>query len=230
MNAKTIQHFYSEFLGTFALVFVGSGAIIIASRAEGVDALLKVAVAHGLVLSIMVSAFKRISAHFNPAVTIAFLSRKRITPGMAGIHIGAQVLGAIVAAFALKHALPEALFNAGFGGTQSVDSMITAGQAWALEAIATFFLMSAIYGTCVDSRSPNIGGFGVGLTVAFDILVIGPLTGASMNPARTLGPMIAYGNYTGFIAIYLTAPIAGAILAAVFYEQFILKADQEATV
>jgi MIP family channel proteins len=229
MNAKSWQHFYSEFLGTFALVFVGSGAIIVASGAEG-DGLLKVAVAHGLVLSIMVSAFKRISAHFNPAVTIAFLARGRIPLYMALIHIGAQVLGAVAAAFALKAAMPPSLFTAGFGGVQSVAPAIDGIQAWALEAIATFFLMSAIYGTCVDGRSPNIGGFGVGLTVAFDILMIGPLTGASMNPARTFGPMLAYGNFTGYIAIYLTAPIVGALFAAVFYEQFIMRADQEPTV
>jgi aquaporin Z len=228
MNAKSIQHFYSEFLGTFALVFIGSGAIIVASSAEG-DGLLKVAVAHGLVLSIMVSSFKRISAHFNPAVTIAFLATRRIPPYMAGIHIVAQLLGAIVAAFALKAVLPEALFAAGFGGTQSVAPSITSFQAFALELIATFFLMSAIYGTCVDNRSPNIGGFGVGLTVAFCILMIGPLTGASLNPWRTLGPMLAYGNLTG-LAIYIFAPIIGAVLAAKFYENFILKADQETSV
>jgi aquaporin Z len=228
MNAKTIQHFYSEFLGTFALVFVGSGAIIVASAAEG-DGLLKVAVAHGLVLSVMVTAFKRISAHFNPAVTIAFLATRRIPPYMAGIHIIAQVLGAIVAAMALKYSLPETLFASGFGGTQSVAPLISGGQAWALEAVATFFLMTAIYGTCVDSRSPNVGGFGVGLTLAFSILMIGPLTGASLNPARTLGPMVAYNNYTALL-IYLTAPVIGAIAGAKFYESFILKADQEPTV
>lgn len=227
MNDKTLQHFYSEFLGTFALVFVGSGAIIVASGA-GEDGLLKVAIAHGLVLSVMVSAFKRISAHFNPAVTIAFLATRRITPYMAGIHLVAQVLGAIMAAFALKLAMPESLFASGFGGTQSILPIVSAGQAWGLELIATFFLMSAIYGTCVDSRSPNVGGFGVGLAVAFDILMIGPLTGASMNPARTLGPMLAYGNLTGLI-IYMTAPFVGAILAAKFYERFILTADDAAT-
>jgi glycerol uptake facilitator-like aquaporin len=107
--------------------------------------------------------------------------------------------------------------------------LISGGQAWALEAVATFFLMTAIYGTCVDSRSPNVGGFGVGLTLAFSILMIGPLTGASLNPARTLGPMVAYNNYTALL-IYLTAPVIGAIAGAKFYESFILKADQEPTV
>jgi MIP family channel proteins len=222
-DKKFAQHFYSEFLGTFALVFIGSGAIMIASGTD-VDALLKVAVAHGLVLGVMVSAFKRIAAHFNPAVTIAFLVTRRLPMQYAIIHIAAQVVGAVAAAFALKMLMPEALFTSGFGGTQSVAGSINFGQAWALEAIATFFLMTAIYGTCVDSRSPNIGGFGVGLTVAFCILMIGPLTGASLNPARTFGPMLAYGNFTGGI-IYLTAPVVGAVFAALFYERFILKAD-----
>jgi MIP family channel proteins len=224
MNAKTLQHFYSEFLGTFALVFIGGGAIVMAAKNNGT--ILDIALAHGLVLGIMVSAFKRIAAHFNPAVTIAFLFARRITPSMAGIHLIAQLLGAIVAAFAVKYLVPADWYALSVGATQAIAVNITGTQAFVLEAMATFFLMTAIYGTCVDGRAPNVGGFAVGLTIAFDILAIGPLTGGSMNPARSFGPALAYGTFEAQ-AIYWAAPILGAIVAAQFYEHFILKADKE---
>ena len=221
MNAQIVRHSYSEFLGTFALVFVGSGAIMTASTTAG-GSLLDIAVAHGLAMSIMCTMFMPIAAHFNPAVTIGFLFTRRISPMMAGIHIVAQVVGAVLAAFALKALFPEPVFALTHGGGQQINPEISGVHAWVLEAIATFFFMTAIYGTAVDKRSPNIGGFGIGLAIAFDILMIGPLTGASMNPARTFGPMVAHGSYEA-LAIYLTAPIVGAVLAALAYENLILK-------
>lgn len=222
MNDKTLRHFYSEFLGTFALVFVGSGAIIMAAKNNG--SILDIALAHGLVLGIMVSAFMRVAAHFNPAVTIGFLFARRIEPSMAAVHIIAQFLAATFAAFALKFLVPADWYALAVGGTQSVNPAVTGTQAFAIEAIATFFLMTAIYGTAVDGRAPKVGGFAIGLTIAFDILAFGPLTGASMNPARSLGPAIAYGVFEAQ-AIYMTAPVLGAILAAQLHERLILKPD-----
>jgi MIP family channel proteins len=221
MNGQLVRHTYSEFLGTFALVFVGSAAIMTASSTSS-GSILDIAVAHGLVLSIMCTVFMPIAAHFNPAVTIGFLFTRRITPGMAGVHIVAQVVGAVLAAFALKALFPEPVFALTHGGGQQINPDVSGVHAWVLEMIATFFFMTAIYGTAVDKRTPNIGGFGIGLAIAFDILMIGPLTGASMNPARTFGPMVAHGSYEAFI-IYLTAPIVGAVLAALAYENLILK-------
>jgi aquaporin Z len=227
MNDKTLQHFYSEFLGTFALVFIGGGAIVMAAKNNGT--ILDIAIAHGLVLGIMVSVFKRIAAHFNPAVTIGFLFTRRITPAMTLVHLVAQLIGAIAAAYAVKFLVPPDWYALSLGATQAINASVSGTQAIFLEAIATFFLMTAIYGTCVDSRSPSVGGFAVGLTIAFDILAIGPLTGASMNPARTLGPAIAFGVFEAQ-AIYWIGPVIGAILAAQLYERFILKADGDARV
>jgi MIP family channel proteins len=224
MNSQFTRHAYSEFLGTFALVFVGSGAIMLREASGGT--LLEVALAHGLVLGIMVSAFMSIAAHFNPAVTIAFMFTRRITPSLALLHIIVQCIGAIAAAFALKALFPAAVFAATHGGGQAITRDITGTQAWALEGIATFFLMTAIYGTAVDPRAPKVGGFAIGLTIAFDILAIGPLTGGSMNPARSLGPAIAYGTREAQ-GIYITAPVIGALLAALAYEYFILKREPE---
>jgi MIP family channel proteins len=226
MNAQITRHFYSEFLGTFALVFIGSGAIITAAKNAG--GLVEVALAHGLVLGVMVSVFKRIAAHFNPAVTIAFFAMKRLPVNLTIVHLVAQFAGAILAAFALKAVLPSGWYALAAGGTPAVDVSVTGTQAWILEALATFFLMTSIYGTCVDKRAPDVGGFGVGLTLAFAIFVLGPITGASLNPARSFGPAMAYGVFEAQ-AIYFTAPVIGAILAALAYEKLILRDDPAQT-
>jgi MIP family channel proteins len=160
--------------------------------------------------------------HFNPAVTTALLVARRITTTVAGVHIVAQLLGAVVAAMALKMTMPAAVFAATQGGGQSIALEITATQAIILEAIATFFLMNVIYGTAVNVDAPRIGGLAIGLTIAADILVIGPLTGASMNPARSFGPAIASGVLAGQV-IYWVGPILGAIAAAMLWEFGILK-------
>jgi MIP family channel proteins len=214
------RHFIAEFVGTFALVFIGSGAIIRGGT------LLEVAVAHGLVLSVMVTALMRISGHFNPAVTISFMAVRRIEPVMGVVYIIAQILGATAAAYALKAIMPANLFEATRAGGQMVAGSITFGGAVALEMIATFFLVWVIFGTAVDPDAPRVGGFAIGLTIAADILVIGPLTGASMNPARSLGPAIASGVMEAQ-AVYWIGPIVGALIAAIVYDRVFLPRAPE---
>jgi MIP family channel proteins len=216
------KNFIAEFIGTFALVFVGGGAIMMVQHTGNSAGLLQVALAHGLILALMVSAFMNVSGgQFNPAVTFALLVGRRITPTVAGVHIVAQFAGAVVAAFALKMTMPSALFVAAQGGGQSIALDVTAMQAIMLEAIATFFLMAVIYGTAVADTAPKIGGLAIGLTIAADILAIGPLTGASMNPARSFGPAIASGVLAGQF-IYWVGPILGAIVATLVWEYGIL--------
>ena len=221
-----LRHFVAEFLGTFALVFVGGAAIISVARAGAPDGLLLVALAHGLILSIMVSSLMRISGHFNPAVTIGFIVARRIDPMMAGIYIVAQLLGAVVAAYVLKTAFPADAFAAAHGTIQEIASDVTGTQAWILEALATFFLVFTVFGTAVDPKAPHIGGFGIGLVVTADILAIGPITGASMNPARSFGPALVSGLYQGQF-IYWTAPIAGSIVAALLYDSLFIRHRHE---
>jgi MIP family channel proteins len=220
----SIRHFLSEFIGTFALTFVGSAAIMQATQGGG--NLVAVALAHGLVLAIFVSAFMHIGAHFNPAVTLGMLVVRRIEPFMAGLYIVAQVAGATAAAFLLKFAFPAALFAATRGGGQSVSLDITSGQAFLLEMVGTMFLVWAIFGTAVDHRAPRIGGLGVGFALAVDILAFGNLTGSSVNPARSFGPAFASGIYEAQ-GIYWLAPITGAIIAALVYEKFLLTDEPE---
>ncbi len=221
-----LRHFAAEFIGIFALVFVGGGAIMMARATGDASGLVPVALAHGLILSVMVTAMMRISGHFNPAVTLGFLATRRIEPIMAGLYILAQLLGAMLAAYALRATFPDVLFTATRGGGQSISLDITGGQALALEAIATFLLMIAVFGTAVDPRAPKVGGFAIGLTVTANTLMIGPLTGASMNPARSFGPAVASGIFEGQW-VFWTGPILGAVAGALLYDQLFLPREPE---
>ncbi|MDB4907372.1 MAG: major intrinsic protein [Gemmatimonadetes bacterium] len=218
----SVRHFVAEFVGTFALVFIGGAAIITAEITHSPSGLLNVALAHGLILALLVTATMRISGHFNPAVTLGFLSVRRIEPMMAGVYIIAQIFAAIIAAYALKSLFPAGAAMATRLGGQSVSLDITFAQAVVLEAIATFFLVFVIFGTAVDPQAPKVGGLAIGLTVAADILAIGPLTGGSMNPARSFGPAVASGIFEGQ-AVYWIGPIIGALVAAQLYDRLFLR-------
>lgn len=222
----SFRHFVAEFVGTFGLVFVGGAAIMVTDAGHIPNALLDVAFAHGLILALMVTATMRISGHLNPAVTLGFLAARRIDPIMAGVYIVAQVLAAMLAAYALKAFLPSAMTEGSRLGGQSISLDVTFGQAVALEAIATFFLVFVVFGTAVDPKAPRVGGFAIGLTVAADILAIGPLTGASMNPARSFGPAVASGIFEGQ-AVYWIGPIIGGIAAGLLYDTLFLRRDIE---
>lgn len=220
------RHFLAEFIGTFALVFVGSGAIMTAKMTGSSAGLIEVAMAHGLILGVMVSALMRISGHFNPAVTIGFLATRRIEAMMGALYIVAQLLGAVIAAYALKATFPEGVFAATRGGGQAISLDISGGQAFILEAIGTFFLVFTVFGTAVDTRSPKIGGLAIGFVLAADILAIGPLTGGSVNPARSFGPALASGVFEAQL-IYWLAPITGGIIAALLYDFLFLRRGAE---
>ena len=221
----SLRHATAEFVGIFALVFIGGGAIMMAKDAMGGH--LQVAIAHGVILAIMVTATMRVSGHLNPAVTIGFLVTRRIEPMMAAIYIVAQLLGAMAAAYALKATFPDAVFMAARGGGQMISLDLSTAQAIALEAIATFFLVFAVFGTAVDPQAPKVGGFAIGLVVMVDILAIGPLTGASMNPARSFGPAVASGIFEAQF-IYWIGPIIGSVVAALLYDRLFLPRAPEA--
>jgi aquaporin Z len=220
------RHFIAEFIGTFALVFVGGAAIMIAKDTNSPAGLIGIAFAHGLILAVMVSALMRISGHFNPAVTLGFLATKRIETSMAGIYILGQILGAIIGAYVLKFTFPFTLFEATRGGGQAIALQVSGSQAFALEAVATFFLVLVVFGTAVDPKAPRIGGLAIGFVLAADILAIGPLTGASVNPARSFGPAVASGIFEAQL-IYWLAPIVGGVAAALLYEHLFLRREME---
>ncbi len=219
----TWRHFTAEFVGTFALVFIGGGTIITSPLVQSQATVLSVALAHGLILALLVSATMAISGgHLNPAVTTGFLVTRRIDPMMAVIHWIAQFLGAIIAAYMLKALYPANVANLTLLGGQRISADTTLLQAIALEAIGTFFLVFVVFGTAVDKRGPKLGGMAIGLTIAADILAIGPLTGASMNPARSFGPAVVTHVFEGQTA-YWVGPILGGIVAALLYDRLFLR-------
>jgi aquaporin Z len=225
--------FVAEALGTFFLCFAGIAAII--STGEPINSgagLLGIALAHGLALSIAVSIFAGISgSHFNPAVTVGFLTTGRIAPPTAILYIIAQLVGATIAAFVCTQIFPGPAVDAAKLGIPLPPSAewVTTTIVLLTEFVLTFLLMTAIYGTAVDGRalSMKLGGFAIGLTVAFDILAAGKITGASMNPARSFGPALVHG-YFQWHWCYWVAPIAGAVVAAQLYEHFLLEPAEDA--
>lgn len=212
--------FVAEFIGTFALVLIGAGSII-----NGQAGLVGVALAHGLVIVVFGSALGAVSGgHFNPAVSLAMLATGRIDPIKAGGYIVSQLLGGIVAAFILTQVFPVEAVTAAKLGTPLLAPNVSIGVGIILEFITTFFLVLAIFGTAVDKRAPNLGALFIGLTVTLDILCIGPITGAAMNPARSFGPALIGGHMDNFW-LYWIAPVAGAVAAAFLYDGLFHKRE-----
>lgn len=219
------RHFAAEFIGIFALVFIGGGAIMSAAIAN-INGLLIASIAHGLIFALMITATMRISGHLNPAVTIGFLVTRRIEPVMAVVYIIAQLLGALVASYALKAVFPAAVVAATRLGGQFVTGDVSTLQAITCEAIATFFLVFVVFGTAVDPHAPKVGGFAIGLTVSAGILAIGSRTGGSMNPARSFGPAVVSGVFEGHL-VYWIGPIIGGCAAALLYDGLFLRRGKE---
>jgi MIP family channel proteins len=218
---KTFRVCLAEFIGTFYLCFPGIAAILANTPAVGANlGIVGIAFAHGLGLSLAIVCFGGISgAHVNPAVTIGFLTTRRIKPGLAVAYIISQLLGATTAAGFCRFIFPAQAVAQANLGIPLPAAWATTGVVLTAEFIMTFLLMTSIYGTAVDERGKavKIGGFGIGLTVAFDILAGGAVTGASMNPARSFGPALASGTWTDFW-VYVVGPVIGAGLGAFAYQ------------
>ncbi|MEQ1744709.1 MAG: aquaporin [Saprospiraceae bacterium] len=202
----------AESIGTFALVFFGTGAIIVNQQSGSAVMHPGIAVTFGLVVMTMIYTFGAISgAHINPAVTLAFSSTDRFERRLTLPYLGAQVVGALTASFMLAFLFPA---SSTLGATLPVDSPI---QSFTLELLLTFFLMLVILFS--SQGSPEIRPFAaiaIGGTVLMEALFAGPICGASMNPARSLAPAIVSGHFE-HLWIYLTAPVAGAWLAALVW-------------
>jgi MIP family channel proteins len=209
----------AEFIGTFALIFVGIGAI----RTAGHD-VLAVAVAHGLTIAAFVSATMHISGgQLNPAVTFGLLCGGHMTLPAAIRYWVAQLLGATAAAFILLWIFTRDVIINGtpqLASDAAAGPVITPGQGILVEAILTFFLVFVVHGTGVDERGRRVAGLAIGSTVTLDILFGGPLTGAAMNPARVFGPALAAGFWKAHY-VYWIGPLLGGALAGLVYRIFI---------
>lgn len=225
-----VRRVAAEFVGTFALVFVGVGSIVVGGSLVGV------ALAHGLVIAVMASAVGHISGgHFNPAVTFGFVVARRMDLGLAGAYWVTQLLAAVAAALALRVAFPDRLAGGGpielDGGVPVLNDAVGAGSGILVEAILTFFLVWVIFATAADPRGAfkSVAGLAIGLTITVDILAGGPLTGAAMNPARAFGPELVQGVWDDFW-IYWVGPLLGGGAAAIAYELLYLRPLEPAVV
>ena len=207
----------AELIGTFILVFLGAGAGAIASAGGG---LVGVALAHGFALVVIVYAWGSVSgAHVNPAVTFGIALTGRMDWGKAIVYWIAQLVGAALAGYALLFLLgPDTTLGQTTGSLTTASPMKTV----LLEAILTFILVTAVYGSAVAGRNGSAVGLAIGFVLVADILMGGPLTGASMNPARTFGPALAMGNFS-YLWMYVAGPLLGGGLAALVYNSLFLE-------
>lgn len=229
MRDRNAPALIAEAIGTFLFFFVGMGSVVLGTYlvANGGTSpgLLGVALAHGLVLAVLVSALGPVSGgHFNPAVTLAVWIMGRITPSRAGMYVIAQLVGALGAGFALKAVFPDA-WQATNIGSAALGAGISPAIGIAVEAVLTALLVFVVLGTAVDSRAPKIGGLAIGLAVAADILMGGPLTGAAMNPARWFGPAVAAGAFADWY-VWWIGPLLGAAVAALVYRYSLAESSR----
>lgn len=213
MPTDRLRSMVAEFIGTFALTFIGilalAGPVIVGATAASVD-LAVAAFAHGLTIAVMVAALGAISGgHFNPGVTFGFMVTGRMDPVTGGLYWVAQLLGAVVASYLI---MGMAGVEAVVAGTPGVAENVGTGMAVVLEAVATFFLVLVVFGTAVDQRAPkSVYPFAIGLTITLGIMAIGPLTGGALNPARALGPALAAGIWDRHYVYWLGPMIGGAL-------------------
>lgn len=203
-----MNKYIAEVLGTFALVFCGTGAIVINEQSGGVITHVGVAITFGLIVMAMIYALGGISgAHMNPAVTIAFTVAKRFPLKQVLPYIISQTVGAILASLTLKYLFPS---NQTLGATLPAGSAI---QSFVLEFILTFFLMLVIINVATGSKEQGMfAGLAIGSTVLLEAMFAGPVSGASMNPIRSIAPALVSGH-TKHLWVYILAPILGALFA-----------------
>ncbi|UUX93565.1 MIP/aquaporin family protein [Methanoplanus endosymbiosus] len=237
-----VKRSVAELIGTALLVYFGAGSAVIAllltqgsvhaseysigiGDAGGLSTWLAIGLAFGIVIAAVIYAFGRVSgAHINPAVTIALWAKGKFPAGDTGAYIVAQLIGAVFGSLLFAFSVgDQAVLIGGLGATAPFPG-ISMGEAILAEFIGTFVLMSVIMGVAVDEKAPSgFAGLIIGLTVAGIITTIGNISGASLNPARSFGPMVGDlllggPNVTGSFIIYLIGPILGAVVAVFLYE------------
>ncbi len=233
----------AELIATFGFVFLGTGAVAVAVQIMGNGELnssgfILVAIAHGLAITVFIAAIGRISGgHINPAVTIAAVVTRRMGLAKGVMYVGAQLVGAAAGAFFLLGVIPDA-FEGNLGvhslgtleqtiGATSVRTTIGPGVGVVTEMALTFFLVFVVFAAAMDTRgSASLAPFAIGFIVLVDHLVGVPLTGASMNPARSFGPALAAGEWADHW-VYWVGPIAGGIIAGVLYELVFVRWNKE---
>jgi MIP family channel proteins len=225
----------AELIGTFAFVFIGAGASAIVGDGVGLPGIAAIALAHGLTIMAFAFAYGPVSGgHMNPAVTVGVLAAGAMRTGEAVGYIVSQVVGGVIAAYLLRAVLdgpatglgtPALAHNLSLG-VSSVS--ITPLAGFAIEAVLAFFLVTIVLSTAVAGRAANLAPLAIGMTVTFNIIMGGALTGAAFNPALVLGPMVATGNFSN-AWLYVSAPIAGALIAVMVNRGLAMLGGEPAT-
>jgi len=224
VNATLVRPITAEFVATALFVLAGAGAVVMNAVSANTLGPLAVGLVHGVALAILVSMTLSISGgHLNPAVTVALLVAGKVDRRTAGLYVLAQLAGAVVGALLVKLLFP---LQAGLVTSLGTPAMsVHVGDSLAkgatIEALFTFFLVSAVFGTAVAAEAPKLGGFAIGLVVFVGAIVAGPLTGAALNPARAFGPALVAWEWHGQAA-YWIGPLVGGIAASLLWSRVLL--------
>ncbi len=234
LGARTQRAALAEFIATLLFVFLGAGSVVVVtgilklSPAHDAGALVAIALAHGLAIATLVAATARISGgHINPAVTFAAVISGRMKPATGFVYVAAQIVGAVVGALLLKAVLVSSI-QGNLGAHGLNDAALSSDAAGVLvEAILTFVLVFTVFATAMDPKGMgNLAPVAIGLAVLIDHFVGVPLTGASMNPARSFGPALVANEWDDHW-VYWVGPLAGGGLAALVYYFVYLKRPED---
>ena len=223
MSNQIMTKLVAEFIGTFSFVFIGAGTAAVIGDGVGLPGMAAIALAHGLAIMAFAFAYGSVSGgHMNPAVTVGVLAAGAVNPIDAIGYVASQLVGGIAGALLLRTLLggvatglgtPELAHDLALGG---VSLTITPVAGFVIEAVLAFFLVTVVLSTAVAGRAGNLAPLAIGMTLTFNILMGGALTGAAFNPARALGPMVATGKFVD-AWLYVAAPIVGAVIAAILH-------------
>ena len=223
MSNQIMTKLVAEFIGTFSFVFIGAGTASVIGDGVGLPGIAAIALAHGLAIMAFAFAYGSVSGgHMNPAVTVGVLAAGAMNPIDAIGYVASQLVGGIAGALLLRTLLggvatglgtPELAHDLALGG---VSLTITPVAGFVIEAVLAFFLVTVVLSTAVAGRAGNLAPLAIGMTLTFNILMGGALTGAAFNPARALGPMVATGKFVD-AWLYVAAPIVGAVIAAILH-------------
>jgi MIP family channel proteins len=233
MSNRIAPKLLAEFIGTFALIFIGAGAAAVVGDGVGLPGIAAIAFAHGLTIMVFAFAYGSVSGgHMNPAVTVGVLVAGAMGVGEAIGYIVSQLVGGVAGALFLSVVLGGAETGLGMPALAHDLALgastltITPAAGFMIEAVLAFFLVTVVLSTAVAGRAGNLAPLAIGMTLTLNIIMGGALTGAAFNPARALGPMVATGNFND-AWLYVTAPLIGAIVAAVVHTGLSRLAQQQ---
>lgn len=226
MNHRLVRSLVAEFIGTMLFVFVGAGSVVANAASGNGLGITGIALAHGVGIGVLITMMMRISGgHLNPAVSLGVWLARKIDGKTLGSYVAVQLVGAVVGALLIKAFFPASVARATSLGTPQMAAAMGLFMGIAIEALLTFFLVSAVLGTVVSVDAPSVGGFGVGLAIFACIMVGGGLTGAAMNPARAFGPALVASDWYAQV-VYWIGPLLGAAAAGAVWKLLLLPKDQ----